>query len=220
MDGYPSASSSHTSSRPVTPSSDQNIPYSNPGSRAVSPPFFDQYVYSNQATDFGASDMESIMSNVSSTDPLMEAQILEAMSNGTLFSNSNLGLEGFDVAFPFLSVTDAGSPSRQLASQMSSPSVGPLDIQQPFGYPAEDVTNWMLGEQNQNPSASGIAGGFPLSPTLIVTDVDQAQQSAISPFTSRRSRNQSFSSVLELRESISISSSYSTQKLILYTLAY
>lgn len=123
MDGYPSASSSHTSSRPVTPSSDQNIPYSNPGSRAVSPPFFDQYVYSNQATDFGASDMESIMSNVSSTDPLMEAQILEAMSNGTLFSNSNLGLEGFDVAFPFLSVTDAGSPSRQLASQMSSPSI-------------------------------------------------------------------------------------------------
>lgn len=160
------------------------------------------------------------MSNVSPTDPLMEAQILEAMSNGTLFSNSNLGLEGFDVAFPFLSVTDAGSPSRQLASQMSSPSVGPLDIQQPFGYPAEDVTNWMLGEQNQNPSASGIAGGFPLSPTLIVTDVDQAQQSAISPFTSRRSRNQSFSSVLELRESISISSSYWTQKLILYTLAY
>lgn len=203
MSVYPSAPSPHTSPRPVTPSictvrSDQNIPYSNPGSRAVSPSFFDQQAYPNQASGLDdASYMEFFMSNLTPADRLMEAQILDAMSNDTSFSNSNVGLEGFDIASPSSPVIDPGFPSRQLASQMSSPFVGPLDTQQPFGYPADDVTNWMLGEQNQNPSPSAIARDFPLTPTLTVTDADGAQQSTISPFTSR-SRNQSFSSVPEL----------------------
>ncbi|OXG88030.1 hypothetical protein C348_00762 [Cryptococcus neoformans Gb118] len=135
------------------------------------------------------------MSNLTPADRLMEAQILDAMSNGTSFSNSNVGLEGFDIASPSFPVIDPGFPSRQLASQMSSPFVGPLDTQQPFGYPADDVTNWMLGEQNQNPSPSAIARDF------------GAQQSTISPFTSR-SRNQSFSSVPELPLDLQ----YSTQQ--------
>lgn len=213
MSVYPSAPSPHTSPRPVTPSictvrSNQNIPYSNPGSRAVSPSFFDQQAYPNQASGLDdASYMEFFMSNLTPADRLMEAQILDAMSNDTSFSNSNVGLEGFDIASPSFPVIDPGFPSRQLASQMSSPFVGPLDTQQPFGYPADDVTNWMLGEQNQNPSPSAIARDF------------GAQQSTISPFTSR-SRNQPFSSVPELRESISIIFSHSIHKLILYILAY
>ncbi|OXG96112.1 hypothetical protein C345_00500 [Cryptococcus neoformans A2-102-5] len=135
------------------------------------------------------------MSNLTPADRLMEAQILDAMSNDTSFSNSNVGLEGFDIASLSFPVIDPGFPSRQLASQMSSPFVGPLDTQQPFGYPADDVTNWMLGEQNQNPSPSAIARDF------------GAQQSTISPFTSR-SRNQSFSSVPELPLDLQ----YSTQQ--------
>ncbi|OXG91955.1 hypothetical protein C349_00743 [Cryptococcus neoformans var. grubii Br795] len=135
------------------------------------------------------------MSNLTPADRLMEAQILDAMSNDTSFSNSNVGLEGFDIASPSFPVIDPGFPSRQLASQMSSPFVGPLDTQQPFGYPADDVTNWMLGEQNQNPSPSAIARDF------------GAQQSTISPFTSR-SRNQPFSSVPELPLDLQ----YSTQQ--------
>lgn len=225
MSVYPSAPSPHTSPRPVTPSictvrSDQNIPYSNPGSRAVSPSFFDRQAYPNQASGLDdASYMEFFMSNLTPADRLMEAQILDAMSNDTSFCNSNVGLEEFDIASPSSPVIDPGFPSRQLASQMSSPFVGPLDTQQPFGYPADDVTNWMLGEQNQNPSPSAIARDFPLTPTLTVTDADGAQQSTISPFTSR-SRNQSFSSVPELRESISIIFGHSIHKLILYILAY
>ncbi|KIR42507.1 hypothetical protein I307_04470 [Cryptococcus deuterogattii 99/473] len=134
---------------------------------------------------------------MTAVDAAIEARILNAMGDGTSFSNDNLGLEGFDAAFSSASVTNTGFPSGQPTSQISSPFMDHLDIHRLSGYPPEDITSWLLGEQHQNSSASGKERGFPLSPTLIVTDADQEQQSTAFPFTNRL-RSQSFSSVREL----------------------
>lgn len=47
--------------------------------------------------------MSDVMTAV---DAAIEAGILNAMGDGTSFSNDNLGLEGFDAAFSSASVTN------------------------------------------------------------------------------------------------------------------
>lgn len=204
MNGYPSALDLRTLSRPVTP--DKSSIHSNQNILdpvAISPSFFDQEACPSQDADLDTSGMDFMSDLMTAVDAAIEAGVLNAIGDGTSFSNDNLGLEGFDAAFSSASVTNTGFPSGQPASQIFSPFVDRLDIHQLSGYPPEDITSWLLGEQHQNPSALGAGRGFPLSPTLIVIDADQEQQSTAFPFTSRL-RSQSFSSVRELCVSLSI----------------
>lgn len=208
MNGYPSTPDLRISPRLVTPDKssihlNQNIL----DPLAISPSFFDQETCPSQDADLDTSDMDFMSDVMTAVDAAIEAGILNAMGDGTSFSNDNLGLEGFDAAFSSASITNSGFPSLQPASQISSPFVDHLDIHQLYGYPPEDITSWLLGEQHQNPSASGVGRGFPSSPTLIITDADQEQKSTAFPFTSRL-RRQSFSSARELCESLSINFSH------------
>lgn len=141
MNGYPSAPDLRTSSRPVTP--DKSSIHSNQNILdpvAISPSFFDQEACPSQDADLDTSDMDFMSDLMTAVDAAIEAGVLNAIGDGTSFSNDNLGLEGFDAAFSSASVTNTGFPSGQPASQIFSPFVDRLDIHQLSGYPPEDIT--------------------------------------------------------------------------------
>lgn len=107
MNGYPSTPDLRTSPRPVTPGkssihSNQNIL----DPLAISPSFFDQETCPSQEADLDTSDIDFMSDVMTAVDAAIEAGILNAMGDGTSFSNDNLGLEGFDADFSSASVTN------------------------------------------------------------------------------------------------------------------